>query len=332
MSSTSLSNTSNILSSSAKSFGTIKDIKIILFNLLVKFIIVIGITYIIINKISNENIVLKYFIIAVLYLFIFWLFSSYTGYGWKNKPIIEDNIVTFCIFIVFCIIYCVSWWNFTNVLGIPLDNPITVSYFVMLFFITAIVLASRYTQYNIVKITGFVIGLSTICIFIFTYSIFGTLQLCKYGRASVGVQDPNYITFSIYFLWMVLFGLLFFADMILWNETKKIVLAVCAVICTVLIYYTWKRCSEVEENGEKIITKEATWINTSSYIATIAAYFNLCIGHYLSSAVFALMGYSILDQCAPKDDPRVIAVSSLLVLVLPFFYFISKTKSHILQM
>ena len=125
---------------------------------------------------------------------------------------------------------------------------------------------------------------------------------------------------------MILIGLLFFADMIKWGKTKYKVLAVCVAIGIGLISYTWKRCSEVEV---KMINKEATWINTGAYIATIAAYFNLFIGHYLSSAVFALMGYSILDQCSQKDDPRVTAVSALLVLILPFFYFISKLKSYL---
>jgi hypothetical protein len=332
MSSIILSNTSKLLSSSSTTLGKIKDIKIILFNLLVKSIIVIGITYIIINKISDENILLKNFIIIVSSLFIFWSFSSWTGYGWKNKPIIEDTIVTFIIFIVFGIIYYTSWWNFTNILGLPLDNPLTVGYFVMLFFVTTIILASRYTRLNIVKAAGWAIGLFTVGIFIFTYSILGTLTVCKYDTGSIGVQDSPYITFSIYLSWMILIGLLFFADMIKWGETKYKILALCAAIGIGLISYTWKRCSEVEVNGEKMINKEATWINTGAYIATIAAYFNLFIGHYLSSTVFALMGYSILDQCAPKDDPRVTAVSALLVLVLPFFYFISKTKSNILKM
>ena len=237
MSSIILSNTSKLLSSSSTTLGKIKDIKIILFNLLVKSIIVIGITYIIINKISDENILLKNFIIIVSSLFIFWSFSSWTGYGWKNKPIIEDTIVTFIIFIVFGIIYYTSWWNFTNILGLPLDNPLTVGYFVMLFFVTTIILASRYTRLNIVKAAGWAIGLFTVGIFIFTYSILGTLTVCKYDTGSIGVQDSPYITFSIYLLWMILIGLLFFADMIKWGETKYKILALCAAIGLGLISY-----------------------------------------------------------------------------------------------
>ena len=309
-----------------KTMGNTKNIKMILLNLIIKSIIIIGITYVIVYKIYIGNSLFKNFIIILSSLIIFWFFSLYTGFFWKNKPLFEDILVTFFIFIFFGTLYYFSWVSLTHIIGLSYENPLFVFYFVMLSVITFIILSSRYSYFNIIKIIGLAIGLSTIGIFIFTFSILGTLNNCNNDN-STDLPESNYITYSIYFTWIVLIGLFFYADIIKWGKPKFIIISLCIIIGLILIYYTWKECQSFGNNGEKIINN-VSWINTSINITTTVSYFNLFIGHYLSSLYFGTMGYFILDVCAPKNDTRITAVSTLLVLILPFVYLISKLKSH----
>ena len=110
-----------------------KDIKAVLLHLFIKCIVVIGIAILSVYYVSNQDVILKLFVCVICSLFIFWLFSNQTGYFWKTKPLIEDKIVTFIIFIVFGIIYYSSWWNFTNILGLDLKNPLMIGFFIMIF-------------------------------------------------------------------------------------------------------------------------------------------------------------------------------------------------------
>jgi hypothetical protein len=109
----------------------------------------------------------------------------------------------------------------------------------------------------------------------------------------------------------------------------------CIFIAMGFLGYTWRRCASAvkkikkvdETEAEKIaINDEPSWVNISAHIATILAWFNLSIGHYISSSFFAFFGYSILDQCAPKDDPRTMSVNilALIYLVIGLIYVIKR--------
>ena len=305
-----------------------KDIKAVLLHLFIKCIVVIGIAILSVYYVSNQDVILKLFVCVICSLFIFWLFSNQTGYFWKTKPLIEDKIVTFIIFIVFGIIYYSSWWNFTNILGLDLKNPLMIGFFIMIFIVNIVILIPRYTKLNIIKSIGWAISLSVFGIIAFSYSILETLNECSESNTFVGTDDPFYIVFSIYAIWLILIGLLFFVDIIDWGNTKKKILGLCILIGFGLLKYIWKRCTDAQVNGQYVVTNEAKWINMSAYISMLVAYFNLFIGHYIGSFYFGILGYSIVDQCAAKDDLRKQAFAVLLIIILPFIYFISIIKSH----
>ena len=290
-------------------------------NIIIKSILAIGVAVILIDRFANGNFIGRELIIAAVAIFIVWTISSYSRGQW------EDHLVTFIIIGVAAIMYYASWWNFENILGFELNNPVTMGYFVILTFFTLIVLISRYTYLNVVKAAGWAIGLATIGLFAFTYSVWGTLKLCEIDDSVRGIQDPFSIVLPVYISWAIMIGLTFFSEMLCWGQTKYIVLGVSGLIAAGLLGYTAQRCetavnkmkAENENENEKeaeYIKNEPSWINNGAYIATIAAWFNLFIGHYISSAFFAFVGYYILDQCAPKNDPRVMSVNILALIYL----------------
>lgn len=287
-----------------------------LFNILFKSIIAIALAILVCYNLASSSFIGKKLVLYITSVFIIWNISSYSRGQW------EDHIVTFIILNIIFGIYYGSWINIKDIFGLGLSSPITIGYFVILSWFSLILIISRFTYLNIVKATGWMIGLTTICLFIFTYSVLGTLEICLEDNSSKGLKDPFIIVLMSYVTWIVLLGLTLYAE--LRNNNK--IFKFCIVIGIIFVGYILKRCDPAikkmknanEKDAETIAIKdEPSWINTSAHIATVLSWFNLFIRHYKSSALFAGIGYFILDNCAPKDDPRILSVN--IVALLNFF-------------
>lgn len=314
-----ITSTASHLVSSAGKISKIPNIWNKIINILVRSVAALLVASLLYHKVVNDSFVGKELIGFVTVMYIVWTISSYSRGQW------EDHIVTFITLMITATMYYASWLSLEYIFGLGLNNPVTIGYFVILSWFSLIVIISRFTYLNVVKATGWMIGLSTVGLFVFTYSVWGTLKACEYGEIDKGIQDPFKIVAAVYLTWAVLLGLTFYAEMARQPNTKYIVFGGCSLIAAGFLGYTWQRCAPAvkemknvdEAEAEKIaIRDEPSWINTSAHIGTILAWFNLFIGHYISSALFAFLGYSILDQCAPKDDPRTISVN-----ILALIYF-----------
>jgi hypothetical protein len=309
----------------SKNIKTSPTIVKILIDIALKSSIAFGIAFILYVKLKNSNIIIKYISFIIAALFTFWTASSYSKGKW------EDKVVTFLFLIFITCIYYFTIMFFEKGLGLSIDNPIVSGILVLITFFTLIVLVSRYKYINVVEAFGWAIGFSVVGLFAFTISIWGTLKVCEQVQNERGIVDPLYITIPIYLLWGVLNGLLFFAHTgKMKTDTKLIIIGIAIAIAAGLLWYSWKRCSETaekiknvsEEEGEKIaITQEASWINTGAYIATISTWFNLFIGHNFSSLFFSILGFGILDQCAPKGDIRTLGLTSAVFINAIYFFY-----------
>lgn len=323
-------NTANLISASSKRVRKNKNFKTAFLSVLVKSVLAMMVAYLLYSRFSDGNVVIKYIILTLTNLFIVWTISSYSKGQW------EDHVVTTILFMFIGFIYYVSWTSINYLIGLDFNNPVTIGYFSILTFLSAIIIVSRYTYLNIVKAIGWAIGLATVGLFAFTYSVWGTLKLCDIEKSEDGIQDPMKIVIPIYLLWIAMIGLTFVAEMTHWSSTKHYLFIGAAVIGMVLLGYTVKRCETAKQKmknsneAENIeISDEPSWVNNGAHISTFMAWFNLFIGHYISSAFFAFVGYYTLNQCASKDDPRVMSVNflSLIYLVIGFIYGVKRLVS-----
>jgi len=241
----------------------------------------------------------------------------------------EDKIVTFIILMISILIIYISWWVLENFLGIPINNPLFVGYFTTLFFFMIPIIISRFTYLNLVKVTACEIGLLTIGVIIFFFSILSSLKICEGEDIATGDRDPLHITVSIYLTWALLVGLLFLMEIICKNNSFIDILNpktfggklfwVSMLISGILLWYTWKICSDKTADKDSENKKDKpSWINNSIYLAMIATGFNLVIGHNLSSVFLAFLGFSIVDRCLPKNDPKQMPFSAIIFLNIVF--------------
>jgi uncharacterized membrane protein len=312
------------VNSTGKIIKTSPTIVQVLIDIALKASIAFGIAFILYTKIKSSNPVTKYSSFIIAALFTFWTASSYSKGQW------EDKVVTFLFFIFTTGIYYFTIMFFDYGLGLSTDNPIVSGVLVLITFFALIIAVSRYRYLNVVEAAGWAIGFSVVGLFAFTQSIWGTLKVCQQVQTQGGIADPLYITIPIYLLWGILNGMLFFAHTgKIKTDTKFTIIGVAIAMAAGLLWYSWKRCAATaekiktvsEEEGEKIaITQEVSWINTGAYIAMVSAWFNLFIGHNFSSLFFSVLGFAILDQCAPKGDIRTLGLTSA-VFVNAIYYF-----------
>jgi|SaaInlStandDraft_1057018.scaffolds.fasta_scaffold00358_6 hypothetical protein len=263
----------------------------------------------------------------LIFLFLLGYISSYTIGECRDK------MVTAIILIILYSIFRYSYWLLTGFFELSNNNPLVTGYFIFLASISLMVLLSRFTKLNLVKSMGWIFGLGIVGFFFLTFSIYGTLEVCRTEEES-GIKDPLQTVLQIYFAWFLLIILLFWVDSKEWNwgslrkDPKKCSLRYTLILIFLigggLLWYTWKRCKGADKSSEETaIEQEPTWVNTSAHIATIMAWLNAFIGHNFSSTFLGFMSFGILDRCAPKNDMRKTAISSLLIIVLPIIYLIN---------
>lgn len=250
---------------------------------------------------------------------------------------IRDKIVTAVLLTTLYLITRYSYYLLIYFFGLSTSNPIVVSYFVILLIVSIIIMVSRFTQLNLVKSIGWMIGLLTVGFFFVTFSIYGSLKECEGNFIHSNVHDPLKTVLTIYSLWILLIILLFWVEGQDWTNLRqdpkkcslRYTLLLIIIIAGILLGYAWKRCKGVDKSSEETaIEDEPAWVNTGAHIATIMAWLNVFIGHNFSSAFLGFMSFGILDRCAPKNDIRKTAISSLLIIVLPIIYLI-KTMNKI---
>ena len=312
-----LKNSANLIVSTATSMGKTPNLWNKIMFILIKSMFAILVASLLYYRVADGSFFGKELILFFTVTFIVWTISSYSRGQW------EDHVITFIVLMLMALLYYVSWLSLENIFGLELNNPVSIGYFVIISWFAFIILISRFTYLNLVKAIGWIIGLTTIGLFVFTYSVWGTLEVCQLNKVITGIQDPFKIVAMVYLTWAILLGLTFYAEMLHHNNTKLMIFGICSLIAAAFLGYTWKRCEPAMKEMENVdeteakkisIRNEPSWINTSSHIATIFAWFNLFIGHYVSSSFFSFVGYSILSQCAPKNDPRTLSIN-LLVLI-----------------
>jgi hypothetical protein len=279
----------------------------------------------------------SWFFILGISILISWGFSFYsTGSKW-------DKWVTFFIWLIIFITVYISWYSIIYFLDFSWSNPFVLFFFCIQFFFFTMLIVSRYTKMNIITVISWALGLSTIIITVFTINMWGTLSLCELEVSQPGLQDPFWLTTSIYIGWLVVIGSLFFA-----SETKEksniwyLFLSLGIGLSIWLAGYSLKRCESAEKKiksitgntnkpsksdelqAEKIAKyDEVNWIGTSIHLLILMSYFSFFIGQFYASAWYAFMGYYILDKCSPPGDSRRIAIGAVLIILLPIAFLLN---------
>ena len=269
-------------------------------------------------------------IIIPSWLYVFYSLSAFHKFDQKTFNT-TDQLITFSIYIIFMVIMYIFYFILQDILGLTVSNPISIIMYCILFVIFLFFLIPRYKTVTRIKILGFIISSLVFVLFGTTFGVYNTLLICK-DSSSVGVKDPFYITLGMYVLWILLFSFLLYAEGNGMKPTK--ILGFSSPIAIFILYYTWKRCNPEEKTGNPNINKEANWIYSTTNIAIIAAYICLILGNYLSCLIIGIMAFSMLDQCAPKNDSRVISVAPTLFCFLILAYIrklLSKSPSPIVS-
>lgn len=281
-------------------------------------IVVVTILY---NQFKNEN---KYyanlFIVFVILLFVWYISHFSKGQKW-------DKIFTMMIWLIFFSSVYISY-SFIDSLNLSSNNPFVILFISVQIFMFSLLLVSRYTNLNLVKVISWSIGLFCVLMFFFTFGIWDSIKVCQ-AEQGVGLQDSGYITLGVYTAWAIIIVLLFVAEQMgnVGKRTTQIIMTLVAVGMTIyLLGYTMERCEpaekeikkETDEKKAEMIaeTKEVTWINNSIHLITLMAYFSLFTGHIYSSLWYSFAGYYMLDGCSPKEDSRRVAVSASFLLGL----------------
>lgn len=312
-----LQNANSFIKSSGKITSNLSGLRNITIKIFLQIGIIIGFGYILYEQVSSDNIFKRWLVSLIILILVASVLANYSKGQW------EDKIITLIMILIIYIIYYVSWWNFINFFEFSYENPLVITYFLILSFFSIIIIVSRFTYLNVIKTTGWAIGLSVLGLFIFTYSIYGSLIICEIKQTQ-RIQDPLYITLSIYFTWFLIIGILFFSELFK-GQTKLILIGISIILIGIILNYTWNRCQLAKKEKD-----EPSWINNSAHLGTIMAYLNVFIGHFFSSGVLGFMSFSILDQCSPKNDPRRIAIGALLIIILPVLFFIQISSNYIL--
>lgn len=282
----------------------------VLMSIVLKVVIIIGMAYLLYSRINSENIIERSLVITAAGVCISMLLASWSKGQW------EDQVVTFLVFTAVFSIYYSSYWTLHEVFDFEITNPLVVLFYTVLSFFAIIIVMSRYTYMNIVKVAGWAIGIAVVGLFVFTYSVYEILSLCEIEEQSEGYRDSIWVSISAYLSFFVLVGMVFFAELIpTWNRAKY-GLVFCAFLLTgVLLWYTWASCQKNKKQNP-------SWVNHLGSLSNFFAYLTTFIGHYASGAWIGLFSYSVLDQCAPKEDVRKLSVNALLVIVLPILFFL----------
>lgn len=301
--------------------------------------------YIVYTRLTKGNWLLTHLLFLGASLIVAYQLSTYSkGQKW-------DKWVTFFIWLLVFFVGYSSWFYTVYVADIPWNNPIVLLFFGAQFFLFGILLVSRYAKLNIVKVISWALGLLTIFVMFFTFSMWGTLKVCQDSLEQPGLKDPLYITLGIYIGWAIVVGCLFFvSEMTRGSEMWYALLIIGVGLSIWLTGYAARRCSETEKKIEKetgiIIkdtafgqiedeshkidsgpqeekaeqiarTEEVTWISTSIHILIIISYISFFIGQIFPAAWYAFLSFYILDSCKAPGDPRRLAAGSMLIILFP---------------
>lgn len=279
-----------------------------------KVLLGISFVYVLYSRVLNDA--LKNIFSTFVFIIIVWEASKHSKGQW------EDKIVTFILFFVLIIIYNISLVTFEKIFGLSYENPLVVGYLAILTFISAIIIASRYTNLNLVKLIGLTINMAILVLFAFTYSVWGSLKMCNTGDNIMNTGQFIHIYFS--FALLIFFTL--FAETTTSKYHKQIFWTLSFGLSFLLLWYFSKKCENNENEKTSSNKKIPFWIDNSFHISTIMAWFNLFIGHFKSSAFFSFISYFISNQCFPKEDPRILSVNLLVLIYFFGFFFSSISK------
>jgi hypothetical protein len=213
---------------------------------------------------------------------------------------------------------------------------------------------SRYSTLNFIKVLSWVIGLSTILMFVFTIVIYSSIEMCYLDQNETQLYDSTKNTMIVYFLWSVAILLLG-----LFEEYKNIYVHISPILIIIsvgigiyLVSSATNSCKTtdeeikqltdvktkttmfgiiddptnaitsgpIEEEAEKLtITQEYSWINNSIRLLTIVSYVCLILGHVSSAIWYSFLAYYMLSNCGPIGDSRKYPVIVCILISLIYF-------------
>jgi len=276
--------------------------------------------------------------------------------GMRSKGEKYDKIVTMVLWLVIFAVMGSSIYSLIYFFGFSGSNPFILMYFGLQFMFFGMIMVSRYTRMNIVKVIAWALGLFTVFLFFFTFSIWGSIESCLYVTDQGGVEDNPWITMGVYAGWGVVIGSLLAWEMTpgFASTTHLVLLAIGVGLSIYLVGYALQQCAPIEKKiqnitgtkevkaggvdvieepgdpsaekeaeAEKVAkTEEYSWINNSIHILTIAGYFSFFTGNIFTAFWYGFMAFYMLDGCAPVGDMRRIAVGALLILLVPIGGFL----------
>jgi hypothetical protein len=242
--------------------------------------------------------------------------------------------------VIILIIMGISYFNYLFIVewsGYSFTNPFVMIYFSVQIFLFSMIIISRFSKLNLVKILSWAFGLMTVLITVFTINIWSSVSICQYANQE-GISDSPYITLMVYLGWATVFGSLFAFEEINYSSFYKwITLIIGAGISVWLVGYSEKRCSKVEEKIKKLINvkdknnekkaeeiahrEEVTWINNSIHILTAMSFINFLIGHTKVGLWYGFLGFYIVDKCSAPGDIRKVGASTMITLNLIRLFF-----------
>ena len=279
------------------------------------------------------------------------LFYKLSRYSAGND---YDKDMTLLILIVCFSVYYVSYHSLINISGYSINNPFVLIYLLLQFLLYFILIVSRYSTLNFIKVLSWVIGLSTILMFVFTIVIYSSIEMCYMDQNETQLYDSNKNTMTVYFLWLVAILVLglFEEYKTIYVHISPILIIVSVGIAIYLVSLASDKCKTtdeqikqltdvktkktmfgiiddptnaitsgpIEQEAEKLtITKEYSWINNSIRLLTVVSYICLILGHVSSAIWYSFLSYYMLSNCGPVGDSRKYPVVFCILISLIYF-------------
>jgi hypothetical protein len=161
-------------------------------------LIIIGIVILISGYIIYKQIIPTIdVIILICCSIIFYKLSLYSKGNDFDKQL-TMLILFFCVFIFYY-----TYNLLINISGFALTNPFILLFLCIQILLYTILIISRYTNLNVIKIISWVIGLSTILMFVFTIIVYNSIEICYLDSNQPQLYDSSFKTYSIYLGWLI---------------------------------------------------------------------------------------------------------------------------------
>lgn len=267
-----------------------------------------------------------------------------------------DKQTTMVILFSCVFIFYYSYNLLINIGGFAITNPFILLFICFQLLLYTILIISRYTTLNFIKVVSWVFGLSTILMFVFTLIVYNSIEICYSDSNQTQLYDSSMTTYLVYFGWFIsilLLGLFEEYQTIYPTITPFLIISSVG-IAVYIVSRAVSKCKttddeikqltnvktkktmfgivdddtdaitsgDIETKAENLtITNEYSWINNSVRILTVVSYICLVLGHASSAIWYSFLGYYIVSQCGPVGDPRKYPIVFCMLICILYFMF-----------